>query len=559
MDKKMPIKKISFILFMSLGCIINSVAQSNSNDFEDFELLSVHNNAYFYNVEKFENRVLFGSDEGIYEFKDPEIISLIDASQKGYTFIENNSIVVLPFSKIGSQTTKFNGLIPSNYRGNSVSGQIFKNLIFIVSRGKLFIFQKKIFKKLLSSSVRTISENYVGTYNGIFYKNKLIPKHSYTNGYIREYETEAFICHDALTRISNNQMKIIESEEDWKRILGNIDIEEVRDILKINNDSYLLFAKNGIVETNLKDTSRWVFKNLKPGEPRYIHSNRKYGLNYTHEIVFAQNNKLFVYNLPNKKIKEILSIDPDLGDIRGVIFEDLGQLYLITKTKFFKYKLNSNKNYESEIIGSDFTENHHLIWLEDQILISSNSGLSKYNTKTGELIIDIIKDEFNEKAFYKKKDSIFLGTTNGYYALANKELVSFKNPSLNIKIQEVNPTIESYNIKFVVVVIISFLALLISIFYLLKYHKKIQVTQLSKEKIIEYIDSNLSKVTVTLISEHFKSNFNLINNELQDIKIGELIRQRRIKTVRAMRKKLFNEESISIKTGFSISYLKKIK
>ena len=81
----------------------------------------------------------------------------------------------------------------------------------------------------------------------------------------------------------------------------------------------------------------------------------------------------------------------------------------------------------------------------------------------------------------------------------------------------------------------------------------------SKEKIIEYIDSNLSKVTVTLISEHFKSNFNLINNELQDIKIGELIRQRRIMTVRAMRKKLFNEESISIKTGFSISYLKKIK
>ena len=186
--------------------------------------------------------------------------------------------------------------------------------------------------------------------------------------------------------------------------------------------------------------------------------------------------------------------------------------------------------------------------------------MSKYNTNTGELIKDIIKDEFNEKAFYKKKDSTFLGTTNGYYALANKELVSLKNSSLNIKIQEVNPTIESYNIKFVVVVvIISFLALLIYIFYLLKYHKKIQVTQLSKEKIIEYIDSNLSKVTVPLIAEHFKSNFNLINNELQDIKIGELIRQRRIKTVRAMRKKLFNEESISIKTGFSISYLKKIK
>ena len=85
------------------------------------------------------------------------------------------------------------------------------------------------------------------------------------------------------------------------------------------------------------------------------------------------------------------------------------------------------------------------------------------------------------------------------------------------------------------------------------------VNQLSKKKIVDYIDLNLSTVTVISVTEYFNTNFNAINNELKTIKIGELIRERRILVVRNMREKRINEETISIATGFSISYLKKIK
>jgi hypothetical protein len=137
-------------------------------------------------------------------------------------------------------------------------------------------------------------------------------------------------------------------------------------------------------------------------------------------------------------------------------------------------------------------------------------------------------------------------------------LDSLTNSSIPIETEKVEPSVNDYKTPFIITSLLLF-ALLFFTVYQLRNHKEIKINQLSKKKIVDYIDLNLSKVTVILVAEHFNTNFNGINNELKTIKIGELIRERRILAVRNMREKRINEEAISIATGFSISYLKKLK
>jgi hypothetical protein len=137
-------------------------------------------------------------------------------------------------------------------------------------------------------------------------------------------------------------------------------------------------------------------------------------------------------------------------------------------------------------------------------------------------------------------------------------LDSLTNSSIPIETEKVEPFVGDYKTPFIITSLLLF-ALISFTVYLFRNQKELKINQLSKKKIIDYIDLNLRTVTVILVTEHFNTNFNAINNELETIKIGELIRQRRILVVRKMREKRINEDLISIATGFSISYLKKIK
>ena len=552
------LKKISFTFFLILQIFILRVEKTYSKDFLDFELHAVYSDAYFFNVEKFGSDLILGSDKGVYQINSTGKISLIDPLKKGYVYIENKNITNLPYSKIGTASAQYNELIPSNYRNPLISGEFIDNLIVVISKGKCFVFKKMLPKKASTLSVRAISKNYIGTYDGIFFKNELIPFHSYTNGFIREFETEAFICFDGLTRISNNKMQIFDTNEDWKTALGNIEIREVRDILKLNNQSYLLFNMSGILETNLKGKSRWIHKNTNEGEPKFISIQRVNNSDKPQEIIFIQNRKIYNYNLINQKVVEVFEIDNELGPIRDIAYSDLGKIYLVTLDKLLILKKNVTKGYSAEIIDSNLVDNHHLIWLKDKLLITSNAGMSVFNTRNNILSKFVIKDEFNDKAFYQNNDSIFLGTPSGYYSFSNSYLDSLTNSSIPIETEKVEPIAGDYKTPFIITSLLLF-ALIFFTVYQFRNHKELKVNQLSKKKIVDYIDLNLSTVTVISVTEYFNTNFNAINNELKTIKIGELIRERRILVVRNMREKRINEETISIATGFSISYLKKIK
>ena len=55
------------------------------------------------------------------------------------------------------------------------------------------------------ASVRSISENCVGTYNGVFIDTLKLKKTRYTDGQIREFDSVIFICYNGLTEFKNNE------------------------------------------------------------------------------------------------------------------------------------------------------------------------------------------------------------------------------------------------------------------------------------------------------------------------------------------------------------------
>ena len=79
-----------------------------------------------------------------------------------------------------------------------------------------------------------------------------------------------------------------------------------------------------------------------------------------------------------------------------------------------------------------------------------------------------------------------------------------------------------------------------------------------KKEIENYIVGNLNIVSLELICDEFNLSHTKLYQIMETEKPGNFIRLKRMQTVRAMRKKGLSDGLISKKTGFSVSYLKKI-
>lgn len=91
-------------------------------------------------------------------------------------------------------------------------------------------------------------------------------------------------------------------------------------------------------------------------------------------------------------------------------------------------------------------------------------------------------------------------------------------------------------------------------------YKEIHIAvKITRDSLEDYIKQNLANATILSITEHFQTNLHVINKVLINLQLGELIRNLRIEKVKKMRKQNCSEQEISALTGFSISYLKKIK
>jgi hypothetical protein len=205
--------------------------------------------------------------------------------------------------------------------------------------------------------------------------------------------------------------------------------------------------------------------------------------------------------------------------------------------------------------------NHHILSLNNQLLVTSNDGFSAYNLDSREWIPNLIRDEFNHRAIYFENGYYFLGTIHGYYRLNQEQIEGLINQRLE-EIKEMVPDLSDENQSNKIIYSLLFVCTLLlglSIVLIIRNRQTDSDSKLKASEIIDYIESNLKDVTIVNICHEFKINPLQLNDILGNDKPGELIRTKRLEIIKKMRKERRREEDIALVTGFSISYLKKIK
>ena len=200
---------------------------------------------------------------------------------------------------------------------------------------------------------------------------------------------------------------------------------------------------------------------------------------------------------------------------------------------------------------------------ENFIFVTSDLGLHLYDMNSEIIGTNVMSEELNKKAFYATKDSLYLGGVNGLYRFDYNALVNMFLKKVNQKKSEINPFddfVKSYQWQLIGGFV--FLLLVSNLVFFRKYKTaqkiKILASRDIKQEIENYIEENLSSVNI----EKLKSEFSLSNNQLYShmgsVNPGEVIRAKRVSLVKKLRKNNISEDQISMATGFSISYLKKI-
>ena len=176
--------------------------------------------------------------------------------------------------------------------------------------------------------------------------------------------------------------------------------------------------------------------------------------------------------------------------------------------------------------------------------------------------------EFNKHALFTDGQKLYAGSVSGLYTIDLKQM-----PKL---IQRNKGKVDTKNYSFyilagIAIFLFSFLGW--STFHLnRKLRKAEQIIQkketeqltveekvIDKEKIIEFIRMNLSTASLKSINEHFGSNTNQVYALFEPEKPGTIIQQLRTELVMAMKREKASLSDIATATGFSQSYIKKIK
>ena len=220
-------------------------------------------------------------------------------------------------------------------------------------------------------------------------------------------------------------------------------------------------------------------------------------------------------------------------------------------------------NGKITIILKNLTETHNVGLFYDLLYITTNSELIIYNIKTKKTYYKFVIDEFNSLAHNIKQDTLYLGSINGYYKFSYDDIIkSINNDEPKFKLVQQ----KSYSLFYILFGLIMLPTL---IFISIKYKQRKVKNPIStddefykldlKKKILNNIDENINTVTLDSICNDLDLNYKLLYDILKPHKPGDIISNKRKVLVKKLRKMKYSETIISKKTGFSLSYLKKIK
>lgn len=536
-----------YIWILTFLFVVKSYPQNGQN----YELFKVLSKPHFYNVVNKNEKIFLGTNQGLFEYdtKNDEVF-LVDKNIIGY--VDNN---LNPAAFGGTEfVTKYNFSLPERFKSKYNRAVENENKVALVSEGRLFILKKTFFEFTYFPSVRSISENFVGTYDGVFYKDKKIDNPKYVSGKIKEFENVSFICWDGLIAINPDQNQYsIENYSLDGNYINNLKVGDIYDVDEINHPEYLLFCTEGVFKYNLNSSEIEAIDPSEENFPLFNNSALK-----TIKLYYDKKSLKAFYPLLTK-IDTLLVFEEDVKFLTTDSLNNFKNLFAINvNDKLINYKIKSDslQHFSRHVVKNLREKSHTLNFFSNHLFVSGDKGIEIFNLFNNERIDISFLNEINRFANFVLDDVLYLGGVSGLYTIESNQFKEFliSNRTFNHIIDENNEN--KMNLFMIIISSTLFFLSIILIMYLKIKPKKKNLIKL--KDIDHYIIKNLSTVSILSISEHFNLGVHDLYKIMGKNKPGVYIRKIRLKQIKAMRGENFSEEEISKATGFSVSYLKKL-
>ena len=520
-----------FLYFLSV------ITTSNNN----FVIKKIYDDKVFYNFVAYENELYVGSNKGVFKIKSNGDLALFNKSIIGQinSNLEKNKNFKIRFIKTPE-------LYPEIYSNSVTDFAYLEDNLFIIARGKLLIYNNLLYSFNPIGSVRSISQNAVGTYGGVYINGNKLNKITYTDGQIKEFDNLVFVCYNGLLSYKNNEENLLYNNDNSIRTKGEYGI--ISEIYSINNSNYLVISDNGIYRYNYKlNTFQLIYSIQNKIIP--IRNKIESRINDRAEFHFVDNKKYISLNVNTNNIE---IIDNNISyEINDILESDLNgnDFYAISKNQLLHFKrtkdgLKLNKKFLVKSTPHTISDYNNLTFL------AGNDGLSIFDKTKQRVIENYIVDEFNSSAVFKNMNSISFGSIHGVYTIDNVSDLERKLIFRDFKITDPFRHIYLGVLIFIIIILILF-------------RKKYKKTNVTDEQMIvnikRFINKNLGNATLKMLESEFQLDYNEMNNLSKEFKPAKYIKESRIELTKKMILSDNSISEISHKTGYSETYLVKNK
>lgn len=551
--KKYLSKPVQKIIIFNLFCCWSAISFASDAD----TLLNlVISKPVFYNViQNGQGEVYAGTADGIYKIEG-EAISQFDR-QSGYIRFNRKGKPEIDSSGISNhESFQYLHLLPYPDEKRQVYHTGTAEQFYMVSGGRLYMFDIVPYGvSYKNQSIRSISKHLVGGYSGVYQDGRKLEFPTFTDGFIREFGDTAFICYGGLFRITPKTQDNYLSEVPFGALIDGENLGYIDDIYyDAPHAAYVISSQTGVYVLGIDLKKVRKILSIHKREPIVLLGSKE-------SFLFTVGGKIFSYSFDSDR----LSSEDSTGEqiLSGVKISNR-LLYTLSATSLYQTATNT---FFHKI--ATFHDVHTMVALnEKEVVIAGNQGLYLYSTESSTTAVLIPGVEFNKRALFTDGQKLYAGSVSGLYTIDLKQL-----PKL---IQRNKGKVEANNYGYFIFGAITLLLTSVfggAIFHLNRKLKTaeqiIQETKteqlpveekmIDKEKIVEFIRLNLPTASLKSINEHFGSNTNQVYALFDPEKPGTIIQQIRTELVIAMKKEKASLAEIATATGFSQSYIKKIK
>lgn len=544
------VKRIFIFIILSLISTITWGKEA------DTLLNKVISKPYVYNIVQNEKGNIFlGTSAGIYAIREDEI-SQFD-TRSGYVGLDALGRPKIDSSGISNhESFRYLHLLPYPEEKRQIFYSTTETQFYIVSGGRIFIFDIVPYAvSYRNQSIRSISRNLVGGYSGVYYKGARLDSPTYTDGYIREFGDTAFVCYGGLFMITPSGSRNFLSVVPYGGYIDSVYIGYLDDIYyDAPHGVYFLSTNTGVYIADQQLKHPRLIQDIERGDPVVLLGSKE-------SFLFTRANRLYAYSFENGQISaEDSTTERILGGVK------LSNRLLYTLSSSTLYYSTTSHFFEPVAKFTDV----HTLWAisEKELIIAGNQGLYLYNTESRTTSPVIQGVEFNKRALYADNDRLYAGSVNGLYTIDLKQIHRLINRNKVDDRQMQGPFWLITGIA--IIVLFGFLWIIFRLKRRLNSAEQMisevrartdapEEKKLDREMIEQFIRSNLSTASIKSINERFGSNTNQIYAILEPDKPGTIIQELRMELVVDMKKRGESLADIAEATGFSQSYIKKIK